>query len=60
MEEQKTSLLGMTLGELRPVAASVGLPPYAARQMADWLYKKRITRWALRIRWTPRAQPTAQ
>ena len=43
MEEQKTSLLGMTLGELRPVAASVGLPPYAARQMADWLYKKRIT-----------------
>ena len=43
MEEQKTSLLGMTLGELRPVAASVGLPPYAARQMADWLYKKRVT-----------------
>ena len=36
--EQKTSLLGMTIAELRTVAAEVGLPAYAASQMADWLY----------------------
>jgi len=41
--EQKTSLLGMTIAELRTVAAEVGLPAYAASQMADWLYKKRVS-----------------
>ena len=39
---QKKNLLGMTLGELRMVASEAGLPSYAARQMADWLYKKRV------------------
>jgi len=33
-------LLGQTLEELRALAAPLGLPPYAARQMADWLYAK--------------------
>ena len=34
----------MTLGELKEVAAEVGLPGYVARQIADWIYKKKITR----------------
>lgn len=39
---EKKRLLGMTLEELRGVATETGLPPYAARQMADWLYKKKV------------------
>ena len=33
----------MTLDELKAVAAEVSLPNYAAKQMADWLYKKKVT-----------------
>jgi len=33
----------MTLEELKVVAAKASLPQYAAKQMADWLYKKRIS-----------------
>ena len=40
----KRQLLGMTLAELGQVASEMGLPAFAAKQMADWLYKKRITR----------------
>lgn len=40
----KKRLLGMTLEELKGVATEIGLPGYAAKQMADWLYKKKITR----------------
>lgn len=40
----KKRLLGMTWEELKGVTAEIGLPSYAAKQMADWLYKKRITR----------------
>ena len=39
---EKKKLMGMTLAELQQVAAQVGLPGYTAKQMADWLYKKRI------------------
>lgn len=39
----KRRLLGMTLEELKEVSAEVGLPGYAAKQIADWLYKKRVT-----------------
>lgn len=42
--EQKRHLLGLTLEELKSVVAEVGLPGYAAKQLADWLYKKRVTR----------------
>ena len=35
-------LLGMTLEELKVVASQVSLPTYAAKQIADWLYKKKI------------------
>ena len=40
---EKERLLGKTLEELKEVAAEVGLPGYAAKQMADWLYKKKVT-----------------
>lgn len=36
----KKPLFGLTLSELSNVAAQVGLPKFAARQMCDWLYKK--------------------
>ena len=38
-----TPLFGMTLSELTTVAAEVGLPRFAAKQMADWLYKKNVS-----------------
>lgn len=39
----KKPLIGLTLGQLRDVAAEVGLKPFAAKQMASWLYVKRAT-----------------
>lgn len=36
-------LLGLTLAQLGDVAAEVGLRPFAARQMAAWLYQKRVS-----------------
>ena len=39
----KTPLLGLTLDELKQVAARVGMPPFAAKQMAGWIYGKRVT-----------------
>jgi 23S rRNA (adenine2503-C2)-methyltransferase len=41
MENEK--LFGKTLNELIAVTKRVGLPGYAAKQIADWLYKKEIT-----------------
>ena len=41
--ESKAFLLGMTMEELREVAENAGLAGYAAQQIADWLYKKKIT-----------------
>lgn len=38
----KNKLLGKTLDELKAVAAEVGLPAFAAKQMAEWLYGKRV------------------
>ncbi|MEG1543378.1 MAG: 23S rRNA (adenine(2503)-C(2))-methyltransferase RlmN [Tannerellaceae bacterium] len=40
---EKRSLLGMTLEELKNVATEAGLPGYAAKQLTDWLYKKKVT-----------------
>lgn len=39
----KIHLLGMTLDELKGVVMRIGLPVYAAKQIADWLYKKKVT-----------------
>ena len=36
-------LVGMTLPQLRAVAAECGMPPFAAGQMAKWLYEKRAS-----------------
>lgn len=41
--QEKRRLLGMTLNELKEVAAETGLPGYAAKQIADWLYKKKVS-----------------
>ena len=40
---QKEKLFGKTLNELIAVTKRVGLPGFAARQMADWLYSKEIS-----------------
>ena len=37
------SLLGKTLGELQSVAIQVGLPKFAGKQLAEWLYVRRAT-----------------
>lgn len=43
MKDMKTPLIGMSLGSLRDVAAEVGLPRFAAGQIARWLYDKRVS-----------------
>lgn len=40
--EMKKKLLGMSLDELKAVAAEVGLRSFAAKQMAEWIYGKRV------------------
>jgi len=39
----KEKLYGKTLDELIAVTRQINMPGYAARQIADWLYKKEIT-----------------
>lgn len=39
----KSPLIGLTLEGLRDVAAKCGMPSFAAKQMAQWLYEKRAT-----------------
>ncbi|MCM1111610.1 MAG: 23S rRNA (adenine(2503)-C(2))-methyltransferase RlmN [Clostridium sp.] len=39
---EKKPLIGMTLEQLRTVAAECGLRPFAAKQIAAWLYDKRV------------------
>lgn len=38
-----TPLLGMNIEKLKAVASECGLPSFAAKQMAQWLYEKRVT-----------------
>ncbi|NDW09600.1 23S rRNA (adenine(2503)-C(2))-methyltransferase RlmN [Dysgonomonas sp. 520] len=40
---EKKHLLGMTLDELKEVANGCGLPKFAAKQIADWVYKKKVS-----------------
>lgn len=40
---QKKTLFGKTLNELQKIVTPYGLPKFAARQIADWLYKKEIS-----------------
>lgn len=63
-KEGKRPLIGLTLDGFREVAAECGLPAFAAKQMARWLYVRRATsidemtdlslrgREALKERWT--------
>lgn len=37
----KFPLIGMTLSELQSVAKNLGMPGFAAKQIASWLYQKR-------------------
>ena len=39
----KEILLGKTASELQEIALRSGLPAYAGRQLAQWLYQKRVT-----------------
>ena len=39
----KEPLLGKTLSGLQEVASRQGLPSFAAKQIAQWLYQKRVT-----------------
>ena len=40
--QTQTPLFGMTLSELKACAVTHGLPTYAAKQIADWLYHKHV------------------
>ena len=39
----KYPLLGMTLAELQKVVKNIGMPAFAAKQIASWLYEKKVT-----------------
>ena len=39
----KQPLLGKTLSELQTIAGSLGMQKYTAKQIAEWIYQKRIT-----------------
>ena len=38
----KKPLLGMTLKELEVLASNLGMPKFTAKQLASWLYEKRV------------------
>ena len=42
MENKKRKLLGMTLGELKEAVKEAGMPAFTAKQIADWVYCKRV------------------
>lgn len=42
MNTARIPLYGMTLEELEDVVGRIGMPRFAARQMAEWLYKKHV------------------
>lgn len=52
----KTNLFGLTLDDLQQICVAEGFPKFTAKQMADWLYKKRcnsideMTNLSLKIR----------
>lgn len=41
MESGKINLLGKTLGQLQELCTAEGFPRFTAKQLCDWLYKKR-------------------
>ena len=55
----KENLLGSTLSRLEEVAAEAGLPAYAGRQLADWIYRKGVSELRRTCR-TCRCRPRAR
>ncbi|GAD05363.1 ribosomal RNA large subunit methyltransferase N [Porphyromonas crevioricanis] len=43
MEQNKKPLLGLSLQELQEIVIRSGMPKFTAKQIADWLYVKRIS-----------------
>lgn len=43
MEQDKEILVGKTLGELQQLVIAQGWPKFTARQLAEWIYQKRVT-----------------
>lgn len=41
-EEMRKKLLGKTPVELKEIAVEAGLPPFAGKQIAQWLYRKKV------------------
>lgn len=39
---QQTPLIGMTLDQLTKVVLSGGMPKFVGKQLAEWLYKKKV------------------
>ena len=42
MEGKKRELLGMTLDALKEAVKEAGMPAFTAKQIADWVYNKRV------------------
>ena len=40
--EVRVNLFGQTLGQLQELCAAEGFPRFTAKQLCDWLYKKRV------------------
>jgi len=38
----KISLVGKTIDELKTIISELGMPSFTAKQIAEWLYKKRV------------------
>lgn len=38
----KIALVGKTLDELKAIVSELGIPAYTAKQISEWLYKKRV------------------
>ena len=43
MEDERYILLGKTPQELKVIVREAGLPPFTARQIEEWLYKRQVT-----------------
>lgn len=43
MEKQRKPLLALSLDELKKIVQEMSMPSFTAKQIADWLYKKRVS-----------------
>ena len=42
MDNNKRKLAGMTLDMLKEAVKEAGMPAFTAKQIADWIYRKRV------------------